>query len=433
MISQGELYGLPYISKGSYAKVYGNDYLAVKIYTDYETHCVFSVLREGLILSSGRIGPKFRGIATDFNYRFKGLVMDRAIGTLANKDRDVNSFLSCYRDAVGDLCFLHSRGLVHGDIKPANILVMPDGRGTLCDFGLMTFANGYGPIDCLQEELYTPMFRSPELLDSLVAFEVSLSDDIWALGISMYTAFIQVTNRHKIDEVEELHMSILRTDPAERQALYANRMLPNLGHEKSIFIAELLSRCLEPDPSKRITAPMLYALMTSVAKVKCDGQDISKLISPKNDLMPRYNWVISKDQSSDASEASGSAAPAASGSASATSDASVSASSIMSCDSIAKNVWSLVHIYVTSDNPLLKSCRDLFSLLKTERWPNNKSAVIAAVICGSLVRRSTRFQSTWCSKIAGCSISEYDFSLGQAISLAITNRRWSNHCLSFED
>ena len=427
MLSKGELYGLPYISKGSYAKVYGNDYLAVKIYTDYETHCVFSVLREGLLLSSGRIGPKFQGIATDFNYRFKGLIMDRAVVTLANKDREIDSFLSCYRDAVGDLCFLHSRGLVHGDIKPANILVMPDGRGTLCDFGLMTFANGYGPVDCLQEELYTPMFRSPELLDSHVAIDVSLSDDIWALGISMYTAFIKVSSRHKIEEVEDLHMSLVRNDPAERQALYANRMLDNLGRDKSLFIAEILSRCLEPDASKRITAPMLYALMTSVAKVKDDDhKKISTLISPSNDLMPRYNWIISQPDGS--SEAESGAKSVVS-----TTPTIASASSIMSCDAVAKNVWSLVHIYVTDDNPLLKSCRDLFALLKTERWPTNKCAVIAAVLCGSLVRRSTRFQSTWCSKIAGCSISDYDFSLGQAISLAITKPHWSNHCLSFED
>ena len=347
--SKGDLYGLPYVSKGSYAKVFGNDHFAVKIYTDYEAYCIFSVLREGLMLSSHKIGPKFQGIVTDSHYRFKGLIMDRAVGTLANRERDAKSMLSCYRDAVGDLCYLHNRGLVHGDIKPANILVMPDGRGTLCDFGLMTFATGCGPAGTLQEELYTPMFRSPELLDLRPPYEVNFSDDIWALGLSIYTAFITVSNRHKPEEVEDLHMTILRHDPKERLALYTNRLL---DVEHGPFIAELLSYCLDPNPLHRISAPKLYALMTGFANANTSPSLIQ--MSLLNDLMPRYCWLVANDSKAPES----------------------SASSIMICDAVAKNVWSIVHITIADDNALILSCRELFSLLKNEGWPNNKCAVI---------------------------------------------------------
>ena len=58
------------------------------------------------------------------------------------------------------IAFLHHRGIRHGDIKPANIIVPPNGSAQLVDFGLSTRALGTRT-DTISG---TPRFLSPQAL-----------------------------------------------------------------------------------------------------------------------------------------------------------------------------------------------------------------------------------------------------------------------------
>jgi len=399
--------GFDYISRGSYAKVYGNDQVAVKIYTSYDD-CFFSVLREGLLLQS--VGPKILGILNDSKGIFKGLVMERALFSLSKMfydSKNTSGVLRIFRDVLGDLCDLHKKGLVHGDIKPANILVMPNGRGTLCDFGLTAFSSTEGPSPCLIEETYTPMYRSPELLESTPPYAVTTADDIWAFGLTLYTTFINVSVLHRAEEVPGLHISILRDNDDERKALYFNRLL---GLHNASVIAEVLSECLNPHTSQRPTAARLYARLSFVSHVDALDSVFGDVKSTTVDTtVPKLMWSVASNIPR----------------------VIVPQSALNSCALIAKNIWAVVHIvFVNEDNTLLKSCLELFSLLRNEDWSISKCAVIAAVLSGCLVRRSGRFHSAWCSRMAGVTIYDYDLSLGQSLSIAIANPEWSKHCYS---
>jgi serine/threonine-protein kinase len=86
---------------------------------------------------------------------------------------------SALTDAALGLQVVHSRGMLHRDIKPGNILLDGRGRAKLGDFGLVTdnllfgYAAGEGYLDHLAKEVY----------DRGVT---SIRSDIWALGMTAY-------------------------------------------------------------------------------------------------------------------------------------------------------------------------------------------------------------------------------------------------------
>ncbi|OLN81867.1 Calcium/calmodulin-dependent protein kinase type 1 [Colletotrichum chlorophyti] len=80
------------------------------------------------------------------------------------------------RDISGALHYLHSKGLVHNDIKPANILYSPSRGAVLCDFGLSTHTSG--PVTTGG----TPYYIPPEFIGKKLRGPPS---DVWALGVTM--------------------------------------------------------------------------------------------------------------------------------------------------------------------------------------------------------------------------------------------------------
>jgi serine/threonine protein kinase len=93
-------------------------------------------------------------------------------------------------DEIGDIIaqvadaidFAHSKGIVHRDVKPANIILVDGNRAKITDFGIAKIASG-GNLTTTGQFLGTPNYMAPEQIRGA---PVDGRTDIFSLGICLY-------------------------------------------------------------------------------------------------------------------------------------------------------------------------------------------------------------------------------------------------------
>ncbi|KAL4431227.1 hypothetical protein ABPG75_006483 [Micractinium tetrahymenae] len=136
-------------------------------------------------------------------------------------------------DVAEALAFLHSRGVLHGDLKPANVLLSQDHRGFIADLGMArVLGSSSRAAGC------TRLYAAPE---QLLGSPCTLAADVYAFGVLL---------------------NVLAS-----RRLLSNRgewALPRAPCDCPAEVVSLIEQCIVPDPALRPSAAeVLHRLQAS--------------------------------------------------------------------------------------------------------------------------------------------------------------------------
>ena len=113
-------------------------------------------------------------------------------------------------EVLTGLQFAHQRGVIHRDVKPSNVRVMPDGRVKIMDFGIARLqkadATGSGAI------VGTPTYMAPEQITNGA---ITPATDVFSVGCMLY----ELLCYHRPFEAESVHGVLYQVLTSEPRAL----------------------------------------------------------------------------------------------------------------------------------------------------------------------------------------------------------------------
>src|SRR6202022_603345 len=138
-------------------------------------------------------------------------------------------------DIAAALAVAHRKGVIHGDVKPANVIITDDGRIKLTDFGMARLAS--------KDSKDTPLLGSPAYWcpEQIMGKPQDARSDIFSLGVLLYE---MVTGRRPFDSdsLQGICSRILSSTPLP--ASHPNPSVP-------AGLNDLIASCLAKAPAVR--------------------------------------------------------------------------------------------------------------------------------------------------------------------------------------
>lgn len=199
------------------------------------------------------------GIANVFDYGEEGgsaylvmeLVPGQPLSTIIEREQILSPdrALSIIGQTATALSVAHRQGLVHRDVKPGNLLIMPDGRVKITDFGIARLADQV-PLTATGQVMGTAQYLAPEQATGQTA---TGSSDIYALGVIGYEL---LAGRRPFSGESQIAIALAQVNDAP----------PDLPETIPHPVRALIASMLAKDPADR--PPNAEALAEAVAAIR---------------------------------------------------------------------------------------------------------------------------------------------------------------------
>lgn len=202
---------------------------------------------------------------------------------------DFDALRDALKQLVGGLSALHRAGKVHRDVKPSNVLVTPEGRVVLLDFGLV---GAFGDPHKLESTLHghvvgTPAYMAPEQFRAEAPIPAS---DWYAVGGMLFHALVGYPpfGNGPPDALKSAKTSGIRPVPSQ--------MVPDVPPDLDTLCTSLL----DPDPEGRPTADEILALLGHAP----DDRRVAVTVHPDAPFVGRHAELARLEQAMAASSES---------------------------------------------------------------------------------------------------------------------------------
>ena len=172
-------------------------------------------------------------------YLVMELVPGEALSTIIERERFLSAerVLDIVAQTASALHAAHQAGLVHRDVKPGNLLITPDGRVKITDFGIARAVDQV-PLTATGQVMGTVQYLSPEQASGKSATALT---DIYSLGIVAYEALAGKRPFTGESQVA-IAMAHIKNPP------------PPLPESIPLAVRNLILACLAKKPERRPTS-----------------------------------------------------------------------------------------------------------------------------------------------------------------------------------
>jgi eukaryotic-like serine/threonine-protein kinase len=171
-------------------------------------------------------------------------------------DIPVAAKLDIMIDALNGLAYAHSHGLVHRDVKPANIRVAEDHRAKLMDFGIARM--GASSLTQTGLLLGTPQYMAPE---QVKGGEITGAADIFGAGAVLYE-LLTFTKPFVGDSLHVILYKVVSEDPVP---------LRTLDPELPASLEPIVAKAMAKDPSQRYSSALEMAKVLTKVRNQLTG------------------------------------------------------------------------------------------------------------------------------------------------------------------